>query len=1038
MKIKFLRFKLPLVVFLVLTPFFSAGAASPEGRFGWWTPVSEIVSDDASCGAGYIKHELVIREIGTGNPVSVGSAIFVAGNMSNNAITSQISGAGPTVGTICFNPDNQFLALDIDGGAGYYDFYGSIAYGNAGIVPREKFMRTTVWVTPTSVNTFDYVQDSPVNTILNTSPTYKLNLNSFPTTYEASGVSGGILFVYNWNTQTKVAQTSTTLSGGTGIKTFPAQTLPDGLYVWQFYLALNANHDTGGLIALNVLKSGMGSYTYPFILDTTAPTFGTSLGHTPENPTQSDTVTITRSASDSLAGITSMKLYVNSVLVQTCPFVNVNSADCVVAQGPFGANTTHTYYVVATDAAGNTATSSIKSFSIIGLPNLTTPTHSAITNTGATLGATLLNNNGSAITSRGTCWGTTTDPVTNCSAEGGTAIETFNHVRTGMTSGMTVYYRGYAANAAGTGYSSSASFTTIATILAIPTDLTATQALCGTGQINLSWTAASGATSYDIERDSLLLNVGNITANNHTGLAASSAHAYRVRAVNGGGSSAWSAIVNQTAPATCAPLPDLTATNTFPVTNTRYYVPDFNPGSVSFSGTANNNNVTTIKQGGWADVEIDWNSDGSYTNYNAYNGLQLGAFAVNESKSIWYTYNAAPLGTHRYRFHADTDGSGVSESNETNNQSPWSTFVVSNAPPDLISQNLAVSAGPHTQGTPISLSAEVKNIGIETTFPWGFSDEFYYQWNGTSGAWTSFIGLAKGSLGIGETDSDEGVDFTPSQEGTLYIQHCVDSTNIIPEGANETPNCTVTSVLVGGGMSDCDGGIIQNCSVPTLGNGNQGGSCQNGYSGNCSYTCNNGTFQQNSNSCSAPNISYFGICLQSEPTNCTTAFGTLIVPVNTPLTASWTAAADTCSPITGPGFAIPDSTNSGNANFLADSAPSVSHRYQIGCKYGTGAPVVSWVDVVTAQQLPTLTANLTTVLQGNTVTISWDTNNGDETSCTLVGGSLSSNTVLSNGSGTGETGSHSILIEGRTTFVLTCGALSAVKTIEIIPSGWEA
>ncbi|HLP86875.1 MAG TPA: LamG-like jellyroll fold domain-containing protein, partial [Candidatus Paceibacterota bacterium] len=49
-----------------------------------------------------------------------------------------------------------------------------------------------------------------------------------------------------------------------------------------------------------------------------------------------------------------------------------------------------------------------------------------------------------------------------CTVSGGSVITTgaFSHSRTGLTSGVTYYYRGYAVNATGTGYSPSSSFTT--------------------------------------------------------------------------------------------------------------------------------------------------------------------------------------------------------------------------------------------------------------------------------------------------------------------------------------------------------------------------------------------------------------------------------------------------------------------------------------------------------------------------------------------------------------------------------------------------
>jgi len=68
--------------------------------------------------------------------------------------------------------------------------------------------------------------------------------------------------------------------------------------------------------------------------------------------------------------------------------------------------------------------------------------------------------NFAAITARGTCWGTISSPTTNCAAETGTTTGVFTHTQTGMTANTTYYYRGYAINSTGTGYSTDGTFTT--------------------------------------------------------------------------------------------------------------------------------------------------------------------------------------------------------------------------------------------------------------------------------------------------------------------------------------------------------------------------------------------------------------------------------------------------------------------------------------------------------------------------------------------------------------------------------------------------
>jgi len=131
-------------------------------------------------------------------------------------------------------------------------------------------------------------------------------------------------------------------------------------------------------------------------------------------------------------------------------------------------------------------------------PSLTTPTATSITNNSATLGATITSNNGSAITARGTSF-KTTSPVAatdNQLAEGGTAVSSFSHSRTGLSAQTRYYYVGYATNGNGTGISSEGNFYTLSNpATAQPATFTAT---AGSSSLTANWGTAtypsSGAT----------------------------------------------------------------------------------------------------------------------------------------------------------------------------------------------------------------------------------------------------------------------------------------------------------------------------------------------------------------------------------------------------------------------------------------------------------------------------------------------------------------------------------------------------------------
>ncbi|HEY4513481.1 MAG TPA: CARDB domain-containing protein [Candidatus Paceibacterota bacterium] len=118
-------------------------------------------------------------------------------------------------------------------------------------------------------------------------------------------------------------------------------------------------------------------------------------------------------------------------------------------------------------------------------PTVTTPTDASITDTSATLGATLKSvGSPSPVSAAGVCYATSSSSlpssgspdsiickpiVTNVSAP-----TTFSKNFTGLVGGTTYYYRGYATNNTGTGYSPVASFVTAGSIAGLVNGVCAT------------------------------------------------------------------------------------------------------------------------------------------------------------------------------------------------------------------------------------------------------------------------------------------------------------------------------------------------------------------------------------------------------------------------------------------------------------------------------------------------------------------------------------------------------------------------------------
>ena len=123
-------------------------------------------------------------------------------------------------------------------------------------------------------------------------------------------------------------------------------------------------------------------------------------------------------------------------------------------------------------------------------------------------------------------------------------VTTTSFINTGLTNGITYFYKVAAVNSAGaSGLSNEAFATPQVGAPAAPTNLTAT---AGNSQVTLSWTASNGAASYNIYRsttsgnETLLQSGVTTTSFTNTGLTNGTTYFYKVAAVNAGGTSALS------------------------------------------------------------------------------------------------------------------------------------------------------------------------------------------------------------------------------------------------------------------------------------------------------------------------------------------------------------------------------------------------------------------------------------------------------------------------------------------------------------------
>ncbi|MFZ4414370.1 MAG: DUF1566 domain-containing protein, partial [Bacteroidales bacterium] len=131
------------------------------------------------------------------------------------------------------------------------------------------------------------------------------------------------------------------------------------------------------------------------------------------------------------------------------------------------------YYVkaYATNSAGTAYGNQISFTTLAILPTLTTATISSIASTSAISGGNVNNDGGAAITVRGVCWSTSSNPTTvNNKTINGIGSGVFTSSIIGLSHSTTYYVRAYASNSIGTSYGNQLSFTT----LVLPTITTTT------------------------------------------------------------------------------------------------------------------------------------------------------------------------------------------------------------------------------------------------------------------------------------------------------------------------------------------------------------------------------------------------------------------------------------------------------------------------------------------------------------------------------------------------------------------------------------
>jgi uncharacterized protein (TIGR02145 family) len=145
-----------------------------------------------------------------------------------------------------------------------------------------------------------------------------------------------------------------------------------------------------------------------------------------------------------------------------------------------------TYYIraYATNSVGTAYGNQVTINTTVTAPVISTASVTGLTPTTASSGGSITSDGGSAVTTRGVCWATSSGPTTaNAKTADGTGVGSYASSITGLTAGATYYIRAYATNGAGTSYGNEVTATTTASLASLttntPTNVTATTATSG-------------------------------------------------------------------------------------------------------------------------------------------------------------------------------------------------------------------------------------------------------------------------------------------------------------------------------------------------------------------------------------------------------------------------------------------------------------------------------------------------------------------------------------------------------------------------------
>ncbi len=423
------------------------------------------------------------------------------------------------------------------------------------------------------------------------------------------------------------------------------------------------------------------------------------------------------------------------------------------------------------------------------VPTLATTAVSSITLTSAVSGGNITDDGGAAVTARGVCWSTSTNPTTadNSTTEGSsTGIFTSN--LSGLTPNTTYYVRAYATNSVGTGYGNEVSFTTQAiqlptiTTTAV-TSITLTTAVSG-GNITadgggtvtargVCWSTSANPTTAD-NSTSDGSGTGVFTSN-LTGLTPNTTYYVRAYAVNSAGI-AYGSQVSFTTQA--IQLPALTTTAA---------------SSITLTSAVSGGNITSDGGGAVTARGVCWSTSANPTTSDniTSNGTGTGVFTNNLT-------GLSPSTTYYVRAYA-TNSAGTAYGNQVSfTTSAIQLPTVTTSAVTSITPTTAVSGGNVTGDGGGTVT--VKGVCWATSTNPTTSDNTTSNGTGLGSFTSNLAGLSPGTTYYVRA-------YATNSAGTAYGNQVTFTTGAVIPTVSTTAvsSITATSAASGGNVTN-DGG----------------------------------------------------------------------------------------------------------------------------------------------------------------------------------------------------------------------------------------